>query len=43
MQAGGGARFCEAESSLKVGSVAGGLREDKAALRYDELSHLFGC
>jgi SNF2 family DNA or RNA helicase len=41
--AGGGARFCEAESSLKVGSVAGGLREDKAALRYDELSHLFGC
>ena len=23
--------------------VAGGLRDDKAALRFDELSRLFGC
>ena len=31
-------------AELKVpAGVAGGLRDDKAALRLDELSHLFGC
>ena len=39
----GGGFACAAAGRIRAGTVAGGLHDDKAALRFDELSQLFGC